>query len=549
MPASRSERLLAFARDLQTAYSFPELLEASLGAVRDALGYAHVWLLVAERDDFEELRLIDVAGMRDALAWNRAPIVRVRGDALLEALSRATEPVVVADARTDPRTDKELVSRCGHRTIVQVPFRVLGRPIGVLGVGTFGDEGCRVPETGDLEYLVGMASQLGVAAARIRSDESVRQIQKLEALGQLAGGLAHDFNNILAALSVAAEFLVPAPDEAPPEAREALDDLRGAVERGVALTRQLLAFSRRSVIQPRALDLNEQIGHLVKTLRRLVPEDVILNLVLCPGALVVQADPALMDQVLLNLVVNARDAMPRGGTLTVETLPREIGEAEARAAGRGKPGRHACLRVTDSGVGMTTEVLRHVFEPFFTTKAPGKGTGLGLATVASIVDQHGGAVVVQSEVGHGTTFEVRLPLVAAPADRPARPAARSVQGAGETILLVEDDPFVRQPIRRLLERNGYRVLEAASGREALDAWEARRGDVQLLLTDVVMPGGMSGRELASRLVQRGAGLKIIYTSGYAADAAASQLAASDLFLPKPCPPEALLEAIRRSLES
>jgi signal transduction histidine kinase len=547
MPASRPERLLAFARDLQTAYSFPELLEASLGAVRDALGYSHVWLLVAERDDFEELRLIDVAGMRDALAWNRAPIVRVRGDALLEALARATEPVVVADARTDPRTDKNLVARSGHRTIVQVPFRVLGRPIGVLGVGTFGEEGCRPPSPADLEYLVGMASQLGVAAVRIRSDESVRQIQKLEALGQLAGGLAHDFNNILAALSVAAEFLEPR--DPTPESKEALDDLRGAVERGVALTRQLLAFSRRSVIQPRALDLNEQIGHLVKTLRRLVPEDVILNLVLCPGALVVQADPALMDQVLLNLVVNARDAMPRGGTLTVETLARDVAEVEARAAGRGKPGRHACLRVTDSGVGMTPEVLRHVFEPFFTTKAPGKGTGLGLATVASIVDQHGGGVAVESEVGHGTTFEVRLPVAATPADRPARPAARSVQGAGETILLVEDDPFVRQPIRRLLERNGYRVLEAASGREALDAWEARRGDVQLLLTDVVMPGGMSGRELASRLVQRDAGLRIIYTSGYAADAAASQLAPSDLFLPKPCPPEALLEAIRRTLES
>ena len=381
-------------------------------------------------------------------------------------------------------------------------------------------------------------------------EEQFRQAQKLEAIGQLAGGVAHDFNNILTVIQGYGTLLMM-PDQDPADAVDSAREIVQASERAANLTRQLLAFSRRQVMHTRVLDLNDIVTSLAKMLQRIVGEDVRLQLNLHTRPLQVRADAGMLDQVLLNLVVNARDAMPRGGRLSISTAEKTLTRDEAAAIPDAAPGRYFCLRVADTGTGIAPEILSRIFEPFFTTKEPGKGTGLGLATVFGIVKQHGGSVGVESEIGRGTVFEILLPAV----DDAGKPsddsdAARKLPGGSETVLLVEDDSAVRMLTRVVLERAGYRVMEAANGVAALKLVGENPESVQLLFTDMVMPEGMGGRELAKRLQALNPELRVIFTSGYSADIAGRELSLQEArnFIQKPSSPQQILETVRRCLD-
>jgi PAS domain S-box-containing protein len=376
------------------------------------------------------------------------------------------------------------------------------------------------------------------------------QAQKMEAIGQLAGGVAHDFNNLLCIINGYSDLLLDClPADEP--ARELLGQIKTAGIRAAALTRQLLLFSRSQTPDPKIIDLNAVVQDMEKMLQYVIGEDIELKSVLSPRLGPVEADPGHLEQVILNLVVNARDAMPQGGKLSLETRDVELDERYARLHPEARPGPHVVLAVTDSGCGMTPEVRARIFEPFFTTKGPGRGTGLGLATVLGIVKQSGGHVEVYSEPGLGTSFKVYLPRLEQPAPPGAPPAAPKPPPQGsETVLLVEDDEAVRALGRQALRKNGYHVLEAANGEEALRVAEQHAGPLDLLVTDVVMPG-LGGRTLSQRLAVRYPSLKTLFVSGYTDDAVIRHgiLQADVAFLQKPFSPSALAHKVREVLDA
>jgi two-component system, cell cycle sensor histidine kinase and response regulator CckA len=346
------------------------------------------------------------------------------------------------------------------------------------------------------------------------SEERLRQAQKLEAVGRLAGGVAHDFNNLLTVITGYCDLALRTVDAHDP-LRERFVEIKQAGDRAADLTRQLLAFSRKQLLRPTVLDLNETIARIGGMLRRILGEDVELSTVPEPGLWRVYADPGQVEQVVLNLAANARHAMAGGGTLTIETANVRLDESDVAAHPDAVPGPHVMIAVSDTGAGMPAETLERIFEPFFTTKEVGKGTGLGLASVHGIVKQSGGSIRVQSEVGVGTTFRVYLP-VARDEQAPAPPVEprREAPGGHETILLVEDEPGVRRLTAAGLRMHGYRVLEAADGADALGMLEADGGGVRLLLTDVVMPK-MSGPELARRVAELRGSIRVLFMSGHA----------------------------------
>jgi two-component system cell cycle sensor histidine kinase/response regulator CckA len=366
----------------------------------------------------------------------------------------------------------------------------------------------------------GTRQVLGVATditQRKELEEQFRQAHKMEAVGRLAGGVAHDFNNVLTIIRAQTEFLLA--DLTGDDARRAdVLEIQQAADRAAAFTRQLLAFSRRQLLQPEVLELNVVIGGMEMMLRRLVGEDVVLHTKLHPDLPRVSADPGQLQQVLLNLAVNARDAMPRGGTLLIETAVVELDEHYPVQHRSAKPGVHVVLAVTDTGCGMDPATRSRIFEPFFTTKEAGKGTGLGLSTVYGIVKQSGGHIWVYSELGRGTTFKLYFPpnYGVAKASEPGR-AIAPMAGSGATILLVEDERPVRSTVRRLLERHGYKVLEAGNGQEALDIVVARSADIDLVLSDMVMPG-IGGMELATRVRALSPTLPVLLMTGYTEEA-------------------------------
>jgi PAS domain S-box-containing protein len=394
------------------------------------------------------------------------------------------------------------------------------------------------------EYLVAVVRDI---TERQRLEEQIRQSQKMEAIGQLAGGVAHDFNNLLTVINGYSELLLadlPAHD---PQ-REPVAAIRSAGERAAALTGQLLAFSRKAIVAPKILDLNDVVHSVGRLLRRLIGEDVVLTTSLAPGLDRVKADPGQVEQVIMNLAVNARDAMPTGGRLTIETANVRLPDDDDGYPGL-KAGRYVRLAVSDTGHGMTDEIKARVFEPFFTTKEPGKGTGLGLATVYGVVKTYGGHVAVSSAIGVGTTLTVLLPAEAGAADRPTSAVLRVAPAGTETVLLVEDDDGVRRLARIALEAQGYTVLEAAGGAQAVTTAESHAGPIHLLLTDVIMPD-QGGREVADAVRARRPGIKVLYVSGYTDDAVVRHgvFEATDAFLQKPFTPLGLARKVRAMLD-
>jgi PAS domain S-box-containing protein len=382
---------------------------------------------------------------------------------------------------------------------------------------------------------------------RVGLEAQLRQAQKLEALGRLAGGIAHDFNNLLTVISGNGELLAGllADDET---ARPLLADVRDAADRAATLTRQLLAFGRRQVLEPRVVDLNDVVRRAESILRRLIGEDIAMSSVLMPSAATVLVDPGQIEQVILNLAVNARDAMPRGGRLTISTREIELDSGYQRGHPYSRIGRHIELAVADTGCGMSEEIRSRIFEPFFTTKEAGKGTGLGLAMVFGCVKQSGGHIEVESSDGQGSTFRIYLPGVSGPESPPSQDEATTPGGGSETILLAEDEPAVRRIARIALERHGYRVIEAGDGRAALEAVERHVGGIDLLVTDVVMPQ-LGGRELADRLRELCPGIGVLFLSGYIEDEIVREgiTASGATFLQKPFSTLDLVRKVRALL--
>jgi len=398
--------------------------------------------------------------------------------------------------------------------------------------------------------LVGILGIGRDVTERVQLEQQLRQAQKMEAVGRLAGGIAHDFNNILTAITGYADLLLEDLGATDPRRQDA-DEIHKAADRAAGLTRQLLAFSRQQVLQPTVLEVNTLVSDLEKMLRRLLGEDVALSTRLAPTTGRVKADPGQLEQVIMNLAVNARDAMPNGGKLTLETANVDLDDAYAADHYPARAGPFVMLAVSDTGIGMSEETQAHMFEPFFTTKEKGKGTGLGLATVYGIIKQSGGFIWVYSEVGQGTTFKLYLPRVEELAERASEPAqlpARPPRGT-ETVLVVEDEAPVRSVARQVLERHGYTVLEAPSAEAALDLAARYSGAIHLLLTDVVMPG-LNGRQLASRLADLRPDARVIFMSGYTDEAVTRHgvLEPGSAYVQKPFTPDAIVRRVREVLD-
>jgi two-component system, cell cycle sensor histidine kinase and response regulator CckA len=378
-------------------------------------------------------------------------------------------------------------------------------------------------------------------------EEQFRQAQKMEAVGRLAGGVAHDFNNLLMVISGYAEVILSKLEFEHPLSEKARA-IQQAADRATTLTRQLLAFSRKQLLELKVVDLNAIVSDMERLLRPLIGENVDLVAKLAPDAGYTRADAGQLEQVLMNLVVNAKDAMPNGGTLTIQTENILIDDSTRRGQTFIRPGSYVMLSVSDTGMGMDKETQSRIFEPFFTTKEKGKGTGLGLSTVYGIVKQSGGYVMVQSELGTGSTFHIYLPQVEGTAEKHAAPAARVAAGGTETILLVEDEESVRQLVRDTLESKGYKIVEAGNGDEGIRAAVRYDGKIDLVITDVVMPG-MGGRELAEQIVKLRPGTKVLFLSGYAEDAILSDggIDNATAFLQKPFTLQNLSRKVREVL--
>jgi two-component system, cell cycle sensor histidine kinase and response regulator CckA len=399
-------------------------------------------------------------------------------------------------------------------------------------------------------YVVGASKIARDITERKLAEKALAEAQKMEAIGQLAGGVAHDFNNLLSVISGHSELLarLSTPDE---RWQDSIKEIRRAIELAAASIKQLLAFSRRQILEPKVLDLNAVVADAETLMRRLIGEDVHLTTSLQAGLSPVRADLAQLNQVILNLAVNGRDAMPRGGSLILETREVEVGTADVKAYPEVVPGRYVLLSVTDTGCGMTPEVQARIFEPFFSTKSEGKGTGLGLSVALGIIRQSGGYLDVESKPGEGTRFKIYLPAVQEPAEGPESAQRTRVDPVGgcETVLLVEDEDMVRNVTTLLLESLGYRVLKAANGQQAMRLFETSSEKIDLLMTDVVMPD-MTGQEVAEALLARDPSLTVIFQSGYTDDVMVRQgiWDAQVALLKKPFSREVLSQKVREVLD-
>lgn len=466
------------------------------------------------------------------------------------------KPEVVSAVQQDTRhyTGTDALTGYRSRDMIVVPLkRHGGTPIGVIELLNKAT-GQITPD--DLDILVVISAIAAAAIEQSKGFEALRvkdlqlqQAQKMEAVGQLAGGVAHDFNNLLTVIRCYSEMIHRDPDRNESVGQHA-DEVLKATNRAASLTSQLLAFSRKQVFELRIVSLNEIVNNVEKLLRRLIGEDVQLVTALAPDLGLIKADPARVEQVLINLAVNARDAMPQGGTLTITTFTAELDATSIGAQPDVQPGRYAAFSVTDSGIGMNKDTLSKLFEPFFTTKEAGKGTGLGLSIVHGVVKQSGGHILVSSEPGLGTTFTIYLPCVEQPAEilqsQVPMPAASS---GCETVLVVEDEAQVLTLERSILEARGYKVLTASHGKEAMRISQEYPEPIHLLVTDLILPH-MNGREVARHLLPARPSMKVLYVSGYPDDTLvnAGLTRHQTSFLQKPFTSDALLCTVRKVLE-
>jgi PAS domain S-box-containing protein len=541
----------------------PGLLNTICQILVDHGGFRLAWVGYAEQDEAKSVRVVAFAGHEEGylatlqLTWadqerGRGPT----GTAIRtgrESIARKLE----ADAAFGPW--REEAARRAYASSSAFPLIVGGQTLGALSLYSSDPDAFDSEEVDLLRELADDVAY-GIGALRNRDEreraervlkktqEQFLQAQKMEAVGRLAGGVAHDFNNLLTIINGYGDLLLGRAREGSIE-RSQLEEIRKAGDRAAALTRQLLAFSRKQVVMPTVLDLNLTVEGMERMLERLIGEDVefVENLSESLGR--VRADAGQIEQVIMNLAVNARDAMPKGGKLAIETANVELDETYARSHAYVTPGKYVMLAISDTGCGMDAETQSHIFEPFFTTKGQGKGTGLGLSTAYGIVKQSGGHIAVYSEVGRGTTFKIYLKRVDEPVAETAKEeVAVSVSGT-ETILLVEDEPGVRALAEITLRGNGYKLLVAGEYIEALALARQHAGSIHLLLTDVIMPG-LNGRELADLLHALRPQMRVLFISGYTADAIAQHgiLDEDVAFLPKPFTPRDLLRKVRETLD-
>jgi signal transduction histidine kinase/CheY-like chemotaxis protein len=459
------------------------------------------------------------------------------------------EPVLEPDSKAKRRfTASPFLAEHGIVSSATVEISTRGPSFGVLGVHTTRQREFTQEEA---QFLIAVAGCIGMAADHLDLEGQLLQSQKMESIGQLAAGVAHDFNNMLTIIQGHSSMLL-AKQSLPPDIAGQVQAIFFASERAANLTRQLLMFSRKNVMQPKLLDLRETVNNMTKMLGRLLGETISLNFQSPAELPRVMGDVGMIEQVVMNLAVNARDAMPRGGTLNISLEPVTIDAAYAETHPEARPGCFLRLRVSDTGIGMDSATLGRIFEPFFTTKEIGKGTGLGLATVFGIVKQHDGWVEVHSEPNKGAAFSVFLPAneaqIVPKQTEPAVPAP--APGGTETVLIVEDEDILREMARDILIESGYRVLEAASGRLALEVWRKSAREIDALLTDMVMPEGISGMDLAERLMSDRPDLKVVFMSGYSAgEINAELLTRSQMhFLQKPYTHDTLTKIIRDALD-
>jgi signal transduction histidine kinase/CheY-like chemotaxis protein len=530
-----------------------DLLERGIRAAVETLEVPFAALL-------EPMPGSDLLLMRAGIGWREGLIGQLildggHGAALAHLLSSG-RPVIVEDGRAAHAFGTMSVfAEHGICSGVCVVMPGDLRPAGFLGA--YSTEPHRFAEE-DAWFLQGIANVLAAAIVRKGAEEGMLQtqarlqsVQKMEAIGRLAGGIAHDFNNLVQAIGGYAEVLLRRLPEHDPLRHSAVE-IKKAGDRAAALTRQLLAFSRQQVLQPRVLDLNQVVANVEQLLRRLIGEDVELETELAAELGAVRADAAQLEQVLMNLAVNARDAMREGGTLTIETRNVELSRADQREAFAIVPGPYVLLAVSDTGGGMDAEIRARAFEPFFTTKPAGQGTGLGLSTVYGIVKQSGGYIWLDSEPELGTRVRIYLPRVQEPVESidARRQLAPAVPHGTETLLLVEDEGGVRELITEWMAAHGYAVLTAANGVEALDLAQQFPGRIDMLIADVVMPQ-MGGPALAARLLPLRPEMKVIYVSGYADEAIGDPdvLSAGAAFLQKPFTLDSLLHLVRETMDA
>jgi len=562
--------LLELSGALQRSSTFGDILAAARAAVVHTTRYRATWLIAVENTpEGQWCRILAMEGASSELVWERAPRFPVGADPFLLEILEGDHPVIVEDMRTDPRTDKEIVARTDHRTGISIPMRIDGSTLGMLCVGTFGAEGVIPPTQEEVEHLTIVASLVAAAFDRVRLldqrnaldeqakslaekgralEEQLRHLQRLESAGQLASGIAHDFNNLLMAIGGHAEISLA---ELPPgPVAESLQVILEATKRGSHLTHNLLSFTRRRVLSRRACDLNEIVDRAQRLILPAIRAEIALRFLPAAEVVPVFVDEVELEHAVINLVTNARDAIVGAGTIDIEVQTTQLADDFVTRHEGKLVGTCARVSVRDSGIGMPEAMRAQAFEPFFTTKIVGRGSGLGLATVRSLVDLHGGVVSIESEPGRGSTFTISLPLATGALAPRQSAAAVGGGGGGETILVAEDDELVRALLVRVLRGQGYQVLEASDGQAAVELFRAESARVHLVLTDLMMPR-RTGLELVNAVLAFRQQTPIVVMSGYTSDpAGASRL--TELGLPvisKPTTPTEVLLKIRQVLDS
>ena len=527
--------------------------EGSAGVARQTRQHdlRHVSILLID-DDPQAQALIEMA-LIDAHFERKIEVVATAA-AGLERIRADHHDIYLVDQRLPDGTGLDVIRAAKHLGADKPFILMTGYGSGALDEAALREGAADYVEKhlvgAHLERSIRYALRNWQASRELHDrEEQLRQSQKMEAIGRLAGGVAHDFNNLLTAIIGYTDMIAERSDLDPATARE-VREIRLAADRGAALTRQLLAFSRKQLLNPTVLNVNESVAGLLHMLPRLIGDHIHTDARLAAGLAFVRADASQIEQVIVNLVLNARDAMPTGGYVTIETANVELTEAHLAAEGLAlEPGRYVMLSITDTGVGMDETTRAHAFEPFFTTKAKGKGTGLGLATVYAVIDQSGGGIAMDTAPDHGTSIRIYLPVTDAPAVLERQHASPSATEGTETLLLVEDNDAIREISAQALRRRGYTVFEARNGEEAID-WASKSAvPPDMLITDVVMPG-MSGPNLAARLLQQTPHLRVLYMSGYTDDATEVHGAfwGGVPLLQKPFTPSQLAENVRMALD-